>query len=136
MTRILFVCIGNSCRSPMAEGFARARGDGLVEAESAGLYPADIVQPETIQVMAERGIAIGDRGPRLLSDLDGAAFDLLVNMSGLPLATIFRNFRGREIIWDVPDPIGRSVPVYRSARDHIEKRVARLLEQISAESRE
>ena len=136
MTRLLFVCIGNSCRSPMAEGFARALGDGLVQAESAGLYPADIIQPETIQVMAERGIQIGDRGPRLLSDLDGAAYDLLVNMSGLPLASLFRNFSGREIIWDVPDPIGWPVKVYRSARDHIEKRVASLLEQLEAESRE
>ena len=120
----------------MAEGFARARGDGLVQAESAGLYPADIVQPETIQVMAERGIQIGDRAPRPLKDLDGAAFDLMVNMSGLPLANLFRNFSGREIIWDVPDPIGRPVKVYRSARDHIEKRVEKLLEQISAESHE
>ena len=52
---VLFVCIGNSCRSQMAEGFARARYDDLMEAASAGVQPAAIVQPKTIAVMERAG---------------------------------------------------------------------------------
>ena len=47
MTRVLFVCLGNSCRSQMAEGFARAYGQGVWEVESAGLMPATIIAPLT-----------------------------------------------------------------------------------------
>ncbi len=56
--RVLFVCIGNSCRSQMAEGFARKYGKGLVESFSAGLMPAPIVQEDTHRTMAERGVTL------------------------------------------------------------------------------
>ena len=120
----------------MAEAFARVQGGGLVEASSAGLYPAAIIQPQTFQVMAERGITVADRAPQSVSELDGAAFDLVVNMSGLPVGKALRNFHGRGASWTIPDPIGQSEQVYRSSRDQIEKRVAKLLEQLWLESQE
>ncbi|HYM09834.1 MAG TPA: hypothetical protein VEU62_03835 [Bryobacterales bacterium] len=132
--RVVFVCIGNSCRSPMAEAFARQLGPGVVEASSAGLYPAPIIQPETFQVLAERGIdpriamALGPPSSLLL--LNPADVDLIVNMSGLPLDPLLNGFTGRQIVWQVRDPIGQSLEVYRSARDQIEKKVAELLEQL------
>src|ERR1700760_227104 len=52
--RILFVCIGNSCRSQMAEAFARAYGSDVLWVQSAGLSPASIVAPLTKQMLAER----------------------------------------------------------------------------------
>lgn len=132
--RVVFVCIGNSCRSPMAEAFARQLGRGVVEASSAGLYPAAIIQPETLQVLAERGIDPGlaaELGPpRSVLLLNPAGIGLIVNMSGVPLGPLLNGFTGRAIEWQVQDPIGQSIQVYRSARDQIEKKVAELLEQL------
>jgi arsenate reductase len=56
--RVLFVCIGNSCRSQMAEGFAKAYGDDILAARSAGLNPCEMVSPVTVQLMAEKGISL------------------------------------------------------------------------------
>src|SRR5207247_11062919 len=73
--RVLFVCIGNSCRSQMAEGFARAYGsDGMV-ARSAGLSPATVIAPLTRQVLAETNIRIEDNFPK------GIAADSCRNLS-------------------------------------------------------
>ncbi|MFH1360463.1 MAG: hypothetical protein ABIJ41_05435 [Candidatus Omnitrophota bacterium] len=48
MTKILFVCIENSCRSQMAEGFARAFGEGKISAYSAGSRPSGQVHPDAV----------------------------------------------------------------------------------------
>ncbi len=128
--RLLFVCIGNSCRSPMAEALARQLGNGVVEASSAGLFPAPIIQPETFQVLAERQVTLEDRRPQSFLLVDGAAIDLVVNMSGHPVGELLRGFTGREVPWEVPDPIGKSIQVYRAARDQIERQVADLIEEL------
>ena len=118
--RVLFVCIGNSCRSQMAEGFARARYDDLMEAESAGVQPAAIVQPETIDSMARAGISLGGQFPKKLSELDCSSIDLVVNMSSLPILEAMPGFKGLNLMWAVEDPIGKSDKVYVKVRDRIE----------------
>ena len=118
--RVLFVCIGNSCRSQMAEGFARARYDDLMEAASAGVQPAAIVQPETIDSMARAAISLGGQFPKKLSELDCSSIDLVVNMSGLPILEGMPGFKGLNLMWAVEDPIGKSDKVYVKVRDRIE----------------
>ena len=54
--RVLFVCIGNSCRSQMAEAFARAYGADIMEAQSAGVNPATYIAPLTRQTLGERNL--------------------------------------------------------------------------------
>src|SRR2546428_2214263 len=83
--RVLFVCIGNSCRSQMAEGFARAYGSDVMVVRSAGFTPAAIIAPLTRQVLSERNIRIGDHFPKGLDFLSRETFDVVVNMSGLPM---------------------------------------------------
>ena len=61
MTKILFLCTGNSCRSQMAEGFARALKSNQFEAYSAGIETHGL-NPNAVQVMAEVGIDISDPG--------------------------------------------------------------------------
>ena len=61
---MLFVCIGNACRSQMAEGFARAYGGDVMEAASAGLSPAVAVPPDTIRAMDEKNIDIRGQFPK------------------------------------------------------------------------
>ena len=62
--RVLFVCIGNSCRSQMAESFARAYGADVLEVRSAGLSPATIVSPLTKQILAERNLNTDGQFPK------------------------------------------------------------------------
>src|SRR2546428_11801684 len=61
--RVLFVCIGNSCRSQMAEGFARAYGSDVMVARSAGLSPGTAIAPLTAQGLAAGKLRIRDRFP-------------------------------------------------------------------------
>lgn len=81
--KVLFVCTGNSCRSQMAEGFARASG---VEAYSAGTEPAGYVHPLAVQAMAEKGIDISGHTSKRL-DLDLAeSMDAVILFIVIPLA--------------------------------------------------
>ena len=122
-TRVLFLCIGNSCRSQMAEAFARAYGSDIMVAESAGLMPASIIAPLTRQVLAERNLSVNDHYPKGLEIAARESFDLVVNMSGqrvnLPDT--------RELAWPVRDPIGQPESVYRSVVQQIEGLVMGLI---------
>ncbi|MDX2176437.1 MAG: arsenate reductase ArsC [Candidatus Sumerlaeia bacterium] len=81
--RVLFLCTGNSCRSQIAEGYARALKAEVIEAHSAGIV-AHGQNPNAIRVMAEDGVDItGQRSKTLQSLLDeGVAFDLVYAVCG------------------------------------------------------
>ena len=128
--RVLFVCIGNSCRSQMAEGFARHKYSGVIDALSAGTHPASIVQPETIAIMAEKSVSLEDQYPKKISSISSADVDLVVNMSGFPVMPHLPDFKGGNLIWAVEDPIGQSFEVYHSVRDRIEALVHELAENL------
>ncbi|MFL6350739.1 MAG: low molecular weight phosphatase family protein [Bryobacteraceae bacterium] len=133
MRRVLFLCIGNSCRSQMAEGFARTYGSDVMEAASAGLSPAGIVQPLTKQVMRAKNINIDDQYPKDLSAIDASGFDLIINMSGAKLpARIPIEVRD----WAIEDPIGQSEQVYLAVGEQIEHLVMNLILELRRESRQ
>ena len=77
--RILFLCTGNSCRSQMAEGLARALKGGLVEAYSAGVAPQGL-DPRAVEVMAELGIDISGQRSQGLEEFRGRSFDYVVTL--------------------------------------------------------
>lgn len=77
--RVLFLCTGNSCRSQIAEGFARHLGGGRVEPYSAGVAPGTL-DPRAVEVMAEVGIDISCHDAKHLSTLLDVAFDLVVTV--------------------------------------------------------
>ncbi len=124
MKRVLFVCLGNSCRSQMAEGFARAYGGDVMRVESAGLAPAGIIVPPTLAAMEEKNLSLEGQFPKGLQVFRPEDFEIVVNMSGLLLPPAWRE---RAEIWHVRDPIGQSAEVYRAVRDEIETRVMRLI---------
>ena len=121
--RVLFVCIGNSCRSQMAEAFARAYGSDVIEARSAGISPSTIIQPLTKQVLAERNLKVDDQFPKGMEISRDEPFDVVVNMSGFPVAVP----GARIVAWPVRDPIGEEDTVYRTVAGQIEELVMRLI---------
>jgi arsenate reductase len=129
--KVLFLCIGNSCRSQMAEGFARKYGSDVMQAASAGVSPASIVQPLTKKVMEAKNINIDAQSPKSLNSVPVRSFDLIVNMSGASLPIRVPN-AVRE--WPIEDPIGCSEEVYETVRDQIEMRVMMLILELRREA--
>jgi arsenate reductase len=129
--KVLFVCIGNMCRSPMAEGFARANGSDVVEASSAGLHPTGQISFDAIDVMEEKGIDITDLRSNGLKEVPLSDIDMVVSMTGFPAEQYLPlTYPGRVVDWEVDDPIGRSLSTFHRVRDEIETRVGDLLEEI------
>ncbi len=125
--QVLFVCIGNSCRSQMAEAFARAYGRDVVAPASAGVYPANIIAPDTQRAMAERNVKLTGQFPKSIEQVDRSAFDLIIDMSdgamdpepGPPVR-----------VWNVPDPIVMEYDDHRQVRNQIEQLVLDLLQEL------
>ena len=122
--KVLFVCIGNICRSPMAEAMARKYGSDVLEASSAGLMPATSNTPFTRTVLTEKNVDLGDHLPRRFRDADLKTFDLVVNLSGSPLP---RNLGVPVEEWNVEDPMGKDEDEFRKTRETIEMLVMRLI---------
>ncbi len=134
--RILFLCTGNSCRSQMAEGFARQLAGSRAEIVSAGIE-AHGKNPRAIAAMAEVGIDISAQASTRLTDEMLAGCDLVVTVCGhadehcpvLPPGT-------RRLHWPLPDParaIGSEAQIseqFRAVRDDIQQRVQSLLKSI------
>lgn len=81
MVKILFLCTGNSCRSQMAEGWARALKSDVVEAYSAGIETHGL-NPYAVKVMAEAGVDISAQKSKLVSDLPTQEFDYVITVCG------------------------------------------------------
>lgn len=124
LKRVLFVCIGNACRSQMAEAFARAYGSDVLVPSSAGLFPAKALPPDTLRAMKEKNLDLSRHVPKSLVDLDGAKFDLILNMSGFPLPPLGG---AAEREWEVPDPVVMDYKEHCAVRDQIERLVMNLI---------
>jgi arsenate reductase len=122
--RVLFVCIGNACRSQMAEGFARTYGSDVLIPASAGVSPAPRIAPDTIRAMEEKNIDIRDHFPKSLRHLGRADFDIVINMSGFFLP---ESVGGRIVDWEVADPVFMEYSKHCEIRDDIEQRVMKLV---------
>jgi arsenate reductase len=77
--KILFLCAGNSCRSQMAEGWARHLKGDAIEAYSAGTEPKGL-DPRAIQAMAEKGIDISQQRSKSVTDLGDVEFDYVITL--------------------------------------------------------
>jgi arsenate reductase len=126
--KILFLCINNSCRSQMAEGFAKKLGQGKIEAYSAGSYPSGKVDEMAIRVMKEKGIDISGQKSKGFSDLEEKNFDYVITM-GCGDVCPFVPARQR-IEWDLSDPKGKPIEAFREIRDLIESKVKEFIENL------
>ncbi len=80
-TKILFLCTGNSCRSQMAEGWARALKGDSIEPCSAGIETHGL-NPDAVRVMAEAGVDIAGQRSTNVSEIRDVAFDYVVTVCG------------------------------------------------------
>ena len=122
---LLFVCIENSNRSQMAEGFARALGGDRVAAYSAGSRPSGVINPRAIQFMAEKHIDLTKQSSHGLDALPAVHWDYIVTMGcGDACPTLPASHR---LDWDLPDPKHLPDDEFRAVRDRIEGLIAGLI---------
>ncbi len=140
MPSVLFLCTGNSCRSQIAEGWARHLGGGEIAVMSAGIE-AHGKNPRAIAVMAEAGVDISAQESTRLIDEMLASADHLVTVCGhadehcpvLPAGLSKEH-------WPLPDPAKATgaedeiMAVFRASRDDIRQRVADLLRRLGSAS--
>ena len=130
MKRVLFACKRNSCRSQMAEGFARTLGAGSIEVKSAGLEASN-VNSTAVDVMREAGIDISGQTSKPLTDFQPENFDIVISLCGCGV-NLPEGWTSRELFedWFIDDPDGQPIEKFRSARDEIKRRVRELLDSI------
>ena len=81
MLKVLFLCTGNSCRSQMAEGWARHLKGEVIEAHSAGVERHGL-NPRAVRVMAEAGVDISGHRSKHVRELSDVPFDYVVTVRG------------------------------------------------------
>lgn len=128
---LLFVCVENSCRSQMAEGFARALGGAGIAAFSAGSRPSGQVNPRAAQFMRERGIELATHHSKGLEQLPaGTLWDYVVTMGCGDACPALPARQRRD--WDLPDPKQLSDEQFRAVRDRIQELVEALIAEAAA----
>jgi arsenate reductase len=139
MKKVMFLCTANSCRSQMAEGFAKEFGKGLIEVHSAGLMSAG-VHRRAIAVMKEIGIDISRQKSKEIDEKLLRKMDIVVTLCGNAEETCpWTPPNIKRIHWPINDPVGTTgteeeiMKEFRRARDEIKERVKKLIEEISNE---
>ncbi len=136
--RVLFLCTGNSARSPMAAALIRARSGGAIEAASAGSHPKPI-HPNAVRVMREAyGLDLAGHVPTSLETLAGQRFDWVISLCDR-VREVCPEFPGEPetIHWSVPNPATGeaddvTLPLFRQAAAELETRIGFLLALLAA----
>ena len=123
-TTVAFVCVHNSCRSQMAEGWAKKLGRDVLEVYSAGTENYPEVKPLAVEVMEEAGVDMSSQKPKLLSDIP-AELDILITM-GCNVDCPNVPSKHRED-WGLDDPSGGTIEDFRETRKLIEEKVKILI---------
>ena len=138
---ILFLCTGNSCRSQMAEGFARALRGDVLAAYSAGVEKHGM-NPRAVAVMAEAGVDIAGQTSKLVAELPDVAFDYVVTLCGSahdlcpffsgPVKKVHVGFEDPPALAAGAASEEEALVHYRRVRDAIREFVAGLPESLDA----
>lgn len=136
MLKVMFLCTGNSCRSQMAEGFARELGRGIIDPYSAGLI-ASRVHPRAIAVMKEIGIDISHQQSKEIDRDLLNQMDVVITLCGHAEASCpVTPPHIRRLHWPIDDPVGtigteeEILRAFRKARDEIRERIIKFIEEV------
>ena len=130
MTRVLFLCTGNSARSQMAEALLKHLGGESFEVHSAGTKPQSEVNPFALEVLKERNISINNLYPKVIGDLMNLEFDVVVTVCDSAKQSC-PHFPGAKRMehWSLEDPAAfqgsydEILLTFRETRDEIERRI-------------
>lgn len=129
MKKVLFVCVENSCRSQMAEGFANALGKDMIQAYSVGSRPSGQVNPNAILVMKEAGIDISSAQSKGFNQLPIKDFDYAITLGCKDVCPFVP--ASKHIEWDIDDPKGKDIEFFRKIREKIRAKVKVLIRNTS-----
>ena len=127
--RVVFVCIGNSCRSPMAEGIAAHIASDVMEVSSAGVAALGRVQTMSKLTLTKNGYPAEGLESKPCEDVDLQTADIIINMTGRPGLMVFQDASKVED-WNVEDPYGADAETYQRIFEDIERRVVELVGRV------
>jgi protein-tyrosine-phosphatase len=141
--RVLFVCVGNACRSPMAEAVARQLATDVIEPFSAGTHPLGHLAEATRQTLLDNGYSLKHLSSKPLGPYAAETADLIINMSGKSLEGLFerRNSSGSSLVadkvktWHIEDPYGEQPATYQRILEEIESKILLLAARLRAGQR-
>jgi len=125
MPSVVFVCVANSCRSQMAEAFARACRDARWEIWSAGSHPSGRIHPLAVQMMAEVGLDLSAQRSKGIDELPSQLWDYVVLMGCKDRCPTLK--ARHRVEWSIPDPVGLPLEEARRIRDRLRSLVTDLV---------
>jgi len=127
--RVLFVCIGNACRSPMAEAIAKREAADVLEASSAGLYPLGEIPDETQETLSRNGYSAVGLSSKPITNKAWNEADLVINLSGR-IRDIAFDDPAKVEDWEVADPYGANPAFYQTILEQLQQRIRLLANRL------
>lgn len=127
--RVLFVCIGNACRSPMAEAIAKREAADVLEASSAGLYPLGEIPDETQETLSRNGYSAVGLSSKPITNRIWNEADLVINLSGR-IRDIAFDDPAKVEDWAVADPYGANPAFYQTILEQLQQRIRLLADRL------
>lgn len=122
---VLFVCVHNAGRSQMAAGYLQHLAGDRIQVFSAGSQPADHINTVAVAAMAEDGVDIARKQPKILTTEAVQEADVVITMGCGDECPFFPGKRYED--WKLDDPAGQGIDAVRPIRDEIKTRVEGLI---------
>jgi len=125
---VLFVCVHNAGRSQMAAGYLQHLAGDRIEVMSSGSAPKDQMNPVAAEVMLEEGIDVRHNEPKILTDEQVHASDVVITMGCGDACKFYPGKRYED--WELADPAGQDADAVRVIRDDIRQRIEKLISEL------
>ena len=125
---VLFVCVHNAGRSQMAAGYLQHLAGDRIEVMSSGSAPKDQINPVAAEVMLEEGIDVRHNEPKILTDEQVHASDVVITMGCGDACKFYPGKRYED--WELADPAGQDADAVRVIRDDIRQRIEKLISEL------